>query len=229
MTYPWKVAGKACLIPVSFLVNDEAVVIDPAMVKVVEVYTPAGILIPTTSSTFISGNSALNVLIPATSNMTLTPTTRQVEVEFPSLGYTFRTSYRLTPRIASTISHTDILAFIGVEASEFPEQNTDCISAYWDLITQYPNLYTTNSIAADAAVVAHTVLQSLIAISNRLWIKNTDGSISVTRALNITALELRARAQLGNALSKAVPGQVGLGFGSTQILFAPRTDPLTGI
>lgn len=233
MTYPWKVAGKACLIPVPFLIDGEPIVVDPTTSKVVEIYTPAGIVISPSSSTFDQGNSVLNVQIAAGDNTTTTPTTRQVEVEFPSLGYLFKATYKLTPRISSAISHKDILAFIGVNESEFPEQDADYVSAYWELFNKYPTLYGTNPIAADACVVAQTVLQSLNAVSNRLWTKNTDGSISVSRALNIEALEARARAQLGSSLAKAVPGlsagELGTAFGATQILFATRVDPLTGI
>lgn len=233
MTYPWKIAGKACLIPVSFLVNGEAVIIPPATPKTVEVYTPAGTTVGITSSEFVQANSVLNVLIPDTSNATLTPTTRQVEVEFPSLGYLFKAEYKLTPRIASTVSHRDILAFIGVEEAEFPEADADYVSAYWFLLDQYPTLFATNPIAANNAVVAQTVLDSISAIRSRLWLKNTDGSISVSRSLDFEALEKRARSALGKNLGSAVAGfsdtELSTSFGSTQILFAPRTDPITGV
>ncbi len=233
MHYPWKVAGKACVIPVTFLVNGEAVPIDPATPKTVELYTPAGVTFPVTSSSFVNANSVLNVLVPDTSNLAIAPTTRQVEVEFPSLGYLFKTSYRLTPRIPSTVQHSNILNFIGVNESEFPEEDADPVLAYWDLIDQHPTLYDTNPVAADEAVVAQTVLRSISAISNRLWVKNTDGSISVSRSIDLTGLQNRARAALGRALGKAIPGFVATdgatAFGATQILFAPRTDPVTGV
>ncbi len=233
MTYPWKIAGKACLIPVSFLVNGEAVVIDPTTSKTVEVYTPAGTTVPITSSTFAQGNSALNVLIPDTSNVATTPTTRQIEVDFPSLGYSFKAQYKLTPRIASTVGHNDILAFIGVDEAEFPEADADYVSTYWALLDQYPNLFDLNPIAANNVVVAQTVLDSMGAIRNRLWVKNTDGSISVSRSVDFAALEARAHEAVGKNLRLAVAGfsdvELATAFSSTQVLFAPRTDPITGV